>query len=318
MKQQNNSNQLLKCIKTTRNPGRPKQIEFHPNHEVIYTISTDRSQKPSEFITKWNINLDKSELIRGEFENEFYIDICPQEELLLTRSGEQNIIKIWDLKTRQNLHTFHYIPSEKPYADISKNGNNLFIYSKQGNKAKTQVYDLQQKKFISTFEGDVNGRLIKSNYDMSIFIRFDDDKTFKIWNFKTSQNIYIGKYILSSVNLKFLTGDQRFLMLSYYGKDEFIIFDLQEKIHTPIFKTKCAISSVIMTPDSRFAIVGCWDGTLIAWDWKIEREIFRVKLSKSRINRVTGLTICSVQDRFLLATASWDFTLRLWELKYSI
>lgn len=88
------------------------------------------------------------------------------------------------------------------------------------------------------------------------------------------------------------------------------VFEMNSRKLTASLLQDCEVTSVVMTPDERFVVVGCGDGRIRIWDWRSNRIWIELR---GHHEKIFGLDV-SPNSRWL-ASGSRDGTVRLWDLE---
>ena len=198
-----------------------------------------------------------------------------------------NTLRLWDLASGQCVHTFEGHSDDVNSVAISPDGR----WGLSGSNDKTvRLWDLANGRCLRTFEGHSNKvTSVAISPDGRWGLSGSADNTLRLWDLASGQCVRtfegrsqrvssVGQFALPSI-LGTLEG---------HGAD---------------------VTSVAISPDSRWGLSGSADNTLRLWDLASGQCL---RMFKGHLNCVSSVAIC-LDGRWGLS-GSWDDTLRLWDL----
>ncbi len=241
--------------------------------------------------------------------------ITPDDKNIITRGGtydRDNMIKIWDLKTKECLLTLEERSYQVFSLAISSNGNKLFcgaehIYQNVG----IHVWDLKTGEQINTFPGH-SSYLVQAlaiSPDGKTIISGANDKNVKAWNVETGELIHTFKNTKHSKGVESVAVSPDNKTIVSGSKDKTIkIWNLEtKKLQFTLEGHKDLVYCVAISPDGS-TIVSCGrDETIRIWDLHTGECI---RILEGHTDWVYSIAISP--DGKTLVSCSRDKTVKIW------
>jgi len=336
------SGQLLHRLQGHDIKKRVETVIFHPQGKWLASAGEDKQ------IILWSTSTGDKLFEPIKTPDEVYDLAINHDGTILASNGKDNNITLWDMKTRQVLQTFKGDNQHIPNTGIAFSPSGELLASASTNKTaclweiKTGIRSCKMKH-----GGAIRG--ITFNRDGSYIATRSDDKTVRLWDADSGKELQIftghqervaglsfstdGQYVISSsedqtlriwdidsgITLRVLQGHKGMVHgITIHGDNIFsagyegtvirwnAALPFQQEVDLP----GAAISSAI-APNGKSVAIGFENGTLRLYS--LPKADLLWEQEKAHTNRIQHLTFNS--DGTLLATASYDQTAKLWQVK---
>ncbi|HEY9703387.1 MAG TPA: WD40 repeat domain-containing serine/threonine-protein kinase, partial [Allocoleopsis sp.] len=249
--------------------------------------------------------LDKT--LTGHSQEINSVNFSPDGRFLASGSKDTTI-KIWEITTGKELHSFTGHLDGVMSVNFSPDGR--FLAS--GSLDKTiKIWEVNTGKELRTLKGHSQGiRSINFSPDGRFLASGSLDKTIKIWEVNTGKELRTLTGHSDSVLSVNFTADSRFLA-SGSGDYTIKIWDVITGQELQTIKGHSSyVKSVNFSPDGRFLASGSLDKNIKIWEVNTGKELQNFKGHKDWISAVNY----SADGRFL-ASGSDDKTIKIWRLR---
>jgi WD40 repeat protein len=235
------------------------------------------------------------------------VSITPDGNYAIS-SSEDNTLKVWNLKTGEEICTLKGHSLRAKAVSITPDGN----YAVSASWDHTlKIWDLKNGREVRTLKGHssaVHGVCVTpdGNYAVSA----SANKTLKIWDLKTGKEAKTLKGHSSSVNSVSVTPDGNYAISASADKT-LKIWNLKTGKEAKTLKGHFdSVTAVSVTHDGNHAISASYDRTLKVWDLKTGMEVHTLRGHSSGV-----LGVSVTPDGNYAISASSDRTLKVWDLK---
>lgn len=234
------------------------------------------------------------------------VAISPDGQTTLSGSWDMTL-KLWDLSSGKELHTFEGHSDGVLAVAISPNGQTAL----SGSRDKTlKLWDLSNGRALHTFEGHSDGVLaVAISPDGQTALSGSRDKTLKLWDLSS------GKVLL---NLNNTSGVVTAVAISPDGETAIsgssnkilTVWDLKSgKKLNNLEGHSGAVNTVAISADGQTALSGSSDETLKVWDLNRYKTLSTLVGHKDWINAVA-----ITPDGRAAVSGSDDKTIKVWDL----
>jgi WD40 repeat protein len=234
------------------------------------------------------------------------ICLSHDEHTLACQNG-RGIIKVWNLKTGQQTHTFRAHASSISALAISSNGQTLASSSYDGT---VKIWDLKKRREreIMLFVASPSDDSLVFSQDKQT-LAYISSGFIKVVHWQTNEEIYsLDDEHFDPVCLAISADGQILVSGGWYDA---VVWNLLtgEIIHTLEGHLDC-VSSIVISPDSQILASGSYDKTIKIWDLVKGQEICNFT---GHTDRVTSIAISATGQK--IASGSLDGTIKVWKVK---
>ena len=213
-------------------------------------------------------DLSSGRLLRSLEGHEFSVEAVtvtstPDGEKVVSGSLDMTI-KVWDLASGRLLRSLEGHTQGVKAIAVTPNGKQII----SGSTDKTiKVWDLESGRLLRSLEGHTKGVLavaITPNGEQ--IISGSEDRTIKVWNLLASEQVKTLEGHTGIVQVVAVTPDGR-QVVSGSADHKIIVWDLKTEYRKVSFWNDCGISSLALSADDRWVIVGDQKGKV----WIFER-----------------------------------------------
>jgi WD40 repeat protein len=243
--------------------------------------------------------------LRGHKKTVYSIDFSPDRKILVSGSRD-NTIKLWDVKTGQEINT------------LTGHGNSVFSVAinpqgdilASGSKDRTiKLWNLQTNQVIRTWRHKDGVKTVVFSHDGRILASGSYDGTIKLWEVKSGR-------LLNTINahkdgvlaIAFTPDDQ---IIASGGREEMIkMWEVSSgKLKQTIRADGDRVWAIAFNPDGFLLAAGSGNNSIKIWETKTGRELHNLQGHGYWV-----LSLAFSQDGRILASGSSDSTIRLWEV----
>jgi WD40 repeat protein len=243
--------------------------------------------------------------LRGHKKTVYSVDFSPDGKILASGSRD-NTIKLWDVKTGQELSTLTGHGNSVFSVAINPQGNILA----SGSKDRTiKLWDLQTNQVIRTWRHKDAVRSVVFSHDGSILASGSYDGTIKLWEVKSGRLLNtIDAHKDGVLTIAFTPDDQ---VIASGGREDLIkLWEVSTgKLKQTIRADGDRVWTIAFNPDGFLLAAGSGDNSLKIWETKTGHELHNLQGHGYWV-----LSLAFSQDGRVLASGSSDSTIRLWEV----
>lgn len=230
---------------------------------------------------------------------------------LVASGGLDNICSIYNLKrSEQAVRPSKELAAHTGYVSCCRFLTDRHIITASGDMSCI-LWDVETGKISRKFmdhTGDV--ACVAISPDKKYFLSGSVDQTVKLWDIQSGKCVQTFTGHTGDVNsVQFLPSGNSFVTGSEDCKCK--LFDIRADRELMTYSSDkvqpSSIQSVALSSSGRLLFAGCDDYNVYAWDL-LKGEL--VCTLNGHDDRVTGVGVSP--DGMALATASWDFTLKVW------
>lgn len=236
--------------------------------------------------------------------------------LTFISGGFDSRIQLWDTETGQVIRTFAV--QKHPYClkfNPDEDRQHSFLNASMNHNI--EQYDVRTGRRNVVYQdhlGPVNSVVFCDNNKR--FVSTGDDKKIYLWEFGVPVVIkHIADPKVNAVTRTFLHPNQR-CFLGQTQNNQVLVFDtrdsglrlLKNKKFQGHLSAGFSVGITASTGNGSFIVSGDQKGRLFFWDWKKCTNLCTLEAHE----KVTIDVAWSPNERGLLATCSWDSTVRLW------
>jgi predicted NACHT family NTPase len=230
-----------------------------------------------------------------------------KDGLIAARADLNNIIKIWDLLTGDDIYML--IGHDGIIWSLAISANGKTLVSGSGDNT-IKVWDLSTGKEVQTFKGHANAvhSVVMSENEQTL-ISGSWDKTIKVWDLSTGKERqtltghtgFIFEVAICENGQRLISGSTDQTVRAWDLLTGKILYTLTGHLHN--------VLSVAISPDGQVAVSGSSDKTIKIWDLELGKEIQTLVGST---HSVTSIAID--KDKRTLVSGSYDGKVTLWDL----
>ncbi len=231
----------------------------------------------------------------------------PDGNFILSAS-EDKTLKLWSIKTGQDIRTFWGHKDIISSVSISVDGR----YALSGSHDNTlKLWDIKTAKLMRTFTGHKNWVVsVAFSPDNKYALSGSYDKTIKIWNIKTGKLVKTlsghNDWVISVA----FTKNKNFIVSGSHDKT-LMLWNIKKGTPVKTFKGHNDwVTSVSASNKSPTVLSGSYDETIKLWNLKTGKEIRTLKTTNT-----SAITSVAFSPSFTKAlSSSFDDQLILWDL----
>ena len=318
---------LLKTIEINTLEGHTDggfSVSITPDGKTAVSGSEDNT------LRVWDIESGQClRALQGHTDGGFSVSITPDGKTAVSGS-EDNTLGVWDIESGECLralggHTdggfsVSITPDGKTAVsgsldldclDEAVSGSVGLDFLNGGGDSTLQVWDIETKQCLRTFEGHTDGVFsVSITSDGKTAVSASRDKTLRVWDIKSGQCLRALEGHTDGVFSVSITSDGRRAVSGSRDKT-FRVWDIESGrcLRTLEGHTK-GVFSVSITSDGRRAVSGSEDKTLRVWDIETGRCL---RTLEGHTKGVFSVSITS--DGRRAVSASRDKTLRVWDIE---
>jgi WD40 repeat protein len=230
---------------------------------------------------------------------------------LATAEYRQSAVKLWDVKTREELRSFDGHKGGAAAVAFSPDGQRLVTGS--FDEGAVKLWDVATGREILTFKGHT-ARIQQAAFspDGHHLATGSADKTVKLWDAATGQelatfNIPVNGLLEVGLSVMF-SPDGHFLAA---GSDERTVrfWDVITRQEAFTLRQPKEVTAIAFSPDRKTLAVGLVDGQVRLWDLSTRKEILTLKGHVSDVSRLVFFP-----DGRRLASGGGDNTVKIWDV----
>ena len=219
----------------------------------------------------------------------------------LASGSDYGKIKLWDVETKQLIHTFEGYKYPVHSVAFSPDGSILA----SGSGGTIDLWNLETKELIHTLKGGT----IAFSPDGSLLAGGGYDGI-KLWDVETKQLIHTLKWYTRGVDSVAFSPDGKTLASgSEHGKIQLWDIETKKLIHTLTYSALIYPVSVAFSPDGRTVASGHYT-TIELWDVETKKLTHTIK---GHTDYITSIAFSP--DGRTLASGSSDCTIELWDIE---
>ncbi|PID59079.1 hypothetical protein CSB45_01345 [candidate division KSB3 bacterium] len=232
--------------------------------------------------------------------------------------GEDKIVRVWNPNSRECLWSLKGHDDHVLSVAITADGKSAV----SGSRDKSiRLWDIEQGRALRTFRGHrgwVN--IVKITPDGKRIISGSRDNTIRKWEIPTGKCFWTSDTFKHAINALAVTPDGRYA-LSGHDEENLYLWDLasgkrsERKFYGSSLENlgffASTVSSLSISDDGAFAVVGTPNASVQIWDLNSGQEIKRLKGGHDE--KITSVSV--IPGRHLILSGSEDATLGLWDLE---
>ena len=179
-----------------------------------------------------------------------------------------------------------------------------FTLDKNGNKKDNPSC------LYKTLNGHSNGiNSVAISSDNRYIVSGSDDKTVRLWDFKSGKLLKTLNGHSNSVNSVAISSDNRYIVSG--SSDKTVkLWDVNSGNFLKTFSEHLSsVNSIAISSDSKYIVSGSWDKTVKLWDVNSGKLL---KTFRGHYSTIYSVAISS--DNRYIVSGSWDNTVKLWEI----
>ncbi|MDX4026066.1 caspase family protein [Aliarcobacter skirrowii] len=161
-----------------------------------------------------------------------------------------------------------------------------------------------------TLNGHSNGiNSVAISSDNRYIVSGSDDKTVRLWDFKSGKLLKTLNGHSNSVNSVTISSDNRYIVSG--SSDKTVkLWDISSGNFLKTFSEHLSsVNSIAISNDNRYIISGSWDNTVKLWDVNSGKLL---KTFRGHYSTIYSVAISS--DSRYIVSGSWDNTVKLWDV----
>ncbi|MCP4695894.1 MAG: CHAT domain-containing protein [Gammaproteobacteria bacterium] len=284
---------------------------FSPNGTRLVTTSRDNTAR------LWNVQSGRVlHILSGHEDTVWHAAFSPDGAQLVTASWD-NTVRLWDVQSGQLLHTLSGHESEVKHAAFSPDGTQLVTAS--DNTAR--LWDVQSGRILHTLSGHEDAvQHAAFSPDGTQLVTASWDNTARLWDVQSEQVLHILSGHEETVRHAAFSPDSTQLVTTS-DDNTARLWDVQSGrvLHT-LNGHENGVNHAAFSPDGTQLFTVSWDKIARLWDVQSGRVFHTLstapKGNTARLWHETDVNYAAFNpDGTQLVTASWDNTVRLWDVQ---
>jgi serine/threonine protein kinase len=278
-------------------------VWYSLSHPVVVTKSS-----PSQPVRTTSENSDQPYTLKGHSSDVNSVSFSPDGEMLVTGSDDRTI-KLWNLRTKQEIRTFKGHSSWIYAIAISPDGQIIA----SGSADKTiKLWNLNTGTYIRTLKGHSDSvASVAFSPDGKLLASSSLDKTIKLWNLQTNKEIRTLTGHSQTVASVAFSPDGKLLASGSWDKT-IKLWNLNTGTDIRTFTGHSdLVLSIAFSPDGQQLASGSKDKTIKLWNLNTLKEI---RTLTGHDDKVTSVAYIRSSDSVILASGSNDNTIKLWDI----
>ena len=294
----NEIERLLESIQLAGNNQKLNQKWFKSQTPILPEVQSVLYQAVEESRERSVINGHQNVVISVAF--------SPDGKYLVSGSWD-NTVKLWDVGSRSEIHTFNGHQSGVYSVAFSPDGK--YLVSGSGDNT-VKLWDVGSRSEIHTFNGHQNVVYsVAFSPDGKYLVSGSLDNTVKLWDVGSRSEIHTFNGHQDRVYSVAFSPDGKYLVSG--SLDNTVkLWDVgsRSEIHT-FNGHQDRVYSVAFSPDGKYLVSGSWDNTVKLWDVGSRSEIHTFNGHQDRV-----YSVAFSPDGKYLVSGSLDNTVKLWDV----
>ncbi|GAB1545461.1 hypothetical protein NUACC21_81370 [Scytonema sp. NUACC21] len=304
---------LLRTL--TGHSDRIRAVVLTPDGQRLISGSDDNTLKV------WDVETGKELCtLTGHNSPVSAVAVTPDGQRLISASNDKTL-KVWDVETGKELRTLTGHSNSVSAVAVTPDGQRLISGSWDDT---LKVWDVETGKELRTLTGHSERvSAVAVTPDGQRLISGSWDYTLKVWDVETGKELRTLTGHSDWVSAVAVTPDGQRLISASFDKTLKVWGVETGKELRILTGHSSAVSAVAVTPDGQRMISGSWDSTLKVWKAEIKRgflAFYQKFIPGKLLFTLTGHSnvvqaVAVTPDGQRLISASWDKTLKVWDVK---